>query len=102
MSHSHLFLEVGVIGDVLLVQAEELVRLIFKLTTVHRDVLLHLFHIVGVRDLNFGRPMGDVGQLFGEDFDVFHGAVDWRWKGRNRSTEKQGKGRKNSAEKRGD
>ena len=75
LNHSHLFLEVVVIGDVLEVEAEELVRLFIKHTTEHRDVFLHHFDIVGVRDLYFGRPMGDVGQLLREDFDVFHGGV---------------------------
>ena len=88
LNHSHLFLEVVVIGDVLQVQAKELVCLVFKHTTVHRDVFRHHFDIIGVRDPDFGHPMGDVGQLFGEDFDVFHGAVNWRWKGRNCSAEK--------------
>ena len=102
MNHSHLFLEVVVLGDVLQVEAEELVLLVFKHTTVYRDVALHLLDVVGVDDLEFGHPMGDGGQLFGEDFDVFHGAVDWRWKGRNRSAEKQGEGRNRSAEKTGE
>ena len=77
LNHRNLFFEVIVLADVLKVEAEEFVLLLFKQPTELADGLLDHLHAVRVRDVQHRAPMRGWGKLLREENDVFHGAVDW-------------------------
>ena len=101
LNHRNLFFEVIVLADVLEVEAEEFVLLLFKQATELADGLLDHLHVVRVRDVEHRAPMRGWGKLLREENDVFHGAVDWMSNVDKPPQRNRGRGERNEAEEEG-